>query len=300
MEETTSKHEHSSDPFAAAQLEKLKLEIEQLKNNNGWEKAITSYTPLLSVLIAVGGFLFGIYQFQKQRQIQQTQILIEQQKDRQTRERDQAIRIQNQIRSNVEQILLFTNDKQQTVAKVSFLLSDLKSYLEISAVEDLPVDSEYRKESITASFVKSVIDDCNFDEHRDVNYALTLLTYWEDYERYIRNTRALEYILYMYSEALQHIYYEDPSAIRSVRYLGNYSYTFPRGYGSLSTSRIFHFEDIVMGFKEHFKLLEDEKIKEKSLKNFQSSTCNDALTEALFGIKVDRKSDPGSFAHCPR
>src|SRR2546423_244455 len=189
MAEAHAEDKPLDDPFAAAQLEKLKLEIETLKSRSNWEKWVASFTPLLTILIAVGGFIFGIYQFQRLQQNQHTQIIAEQEKDRLTRETDQSIRIQTQLRSDIEQILQFTNDKQQTVSKVSFLLEDLKGYLEISAdkPQSAPAAEKPRdkKRSITIILVKAVVDDCDFKQHRDVNFTKTLIDNWEDYRDYL-------------------------------------------------------------------------------------------------------------------
>lgn len=49
--------------LSAAQLEKMNLEIESLKKNRG---GLARYLPLLTTLVAVAGFLFGIYQYKAQ------------------------------------------------------------------------------------------------------------------------------------------------------------------------------------------------------------------------------------------
>jgi hypothetical protein len=291
------------DSLAAAQLEKLKLEIEHLKKNNGWEKRIALYTPLLSILIAVGGFLFGIYQFQRVQQVQQNQIIDEQQKDRLAREADQAIRVQNQIRSDVDQILLFPSDKQQTISKVSFLLEDLKSYLELSADKLQTGASKNNKRSVSISLVNSVMNDCNFDQHRDVNYAYTLISNWEDYGQYLKeeDSNSLQYILNMYKQALRNVYDKDPSVIRSVRYIvEDDAFLHPNGYGKLNTAQVNHFHDIINGFDTYLDFLKDEKVKEKYLAYFQGAMCNSTLMEQYFGVKFSPKSAPDEFAHCPK
>src|SRR2546421_5099987 len=54
------------------------------------ENRVLRSIPLITVLVAVGGLLFGIYQFQSEQTAQQRLTIYEQKKD-------QAIRIQNQI-----------------------------------------------------------------------------------------------------------------------------------------------------------------------------------------------------------
>ena len=307
MANTNSPNEHDEDLLAAAQLQKLKLEIEDLKSKGDWERWIAAYTPLFSILLALIGVLFGIYQFQRVQQIQHTQIMAQQEKDRLTRETDQAIRIQNQIRSDIEQILQFANDKQQTVSKVSFLLEDLKSYLEISADKlQTPGSADKVRDktrSVTITLVKAVVDDCDFKNHRDVNFAKALVDHWEDYRGYLykEDRVSLEYILYMYEDAILDMYYKIPSATTSVRFYRNQSrYEYPKGYQDVDASQESHFRDLIEGFDVHMMLLEDDEAKKRHIKQFQAATCNDDLTQDLFSTKITRVSDPQFFAHCSK
>jgi hypothetical protein len=307
MAETDAENKPLDDPLTAAQLEKLKLEIENLRSKSNWERWVVAYTPLFSILITVGGFLFGIYQFQRLQQNQQTQIIAEQEKDRLTRERDQAIRIQNQTRSDIEQILQFTSDKQQTLSKLTFLLEDLKGYLEInedkSQIAASTDKSRDKKRNITITLVKAVVDDCDFKQHRDVNFAKTLIDHWEDYRDYLykEDRVSLEYILYMYEDALLDMYHKIPSVTTGIRFFREESrYEYPKGYKNADASQESHFRDLVEGFDVHMMLLKPEDARERHMKQFQAATCNGELTEDLFGIKISRASDPQFFSHCPR
>src|SRR5581483_8768084 len=47
--------------------EKLALEIQVLSSPSGGARPFDRFLPLLTALVAVGGFLFGIYQFTTQR-----------------------------------------------------------------------------------------------------------------------------------------------------------------------------------------------------------------------------------------
>jgi hypothetical protein len=72
MSETDQIYRDSKDEFAEAQLQKVKLEVQNLKNNVNKRKGIAEYIgpylPLLTALIAVGGFIFGIITFNAQQQ----------------------------------------------------------------------------------------------------------------------------------------------------------------------------------------------------------------------------------------
>lgn len=50
------------------QVKKLEFEIEDLRSNLVWERRFARYTPLLSMVLAVLGFGFGVLQFRLQQQ----------------------------------------------------------------------------------------------------------------------------------------------------------------------------------------------------------------------------------------
>jgi len=49
------------------QLEKLRLEIDGLKNKNVWDNSLGKWIPVITALIAVAGFLWGIYVYNAQQ-----------------------------------------------------------------------------------------------------------------------------------------------------------------------------------------------------------------------------------------
>jgi len=59
IENLKQEHEDYSD----AQFQKLKLEIDSLEQKNRWENRVGKWIPVLTAIIAVGGFLFGVLQF---------------------------------------------------------------------------------------------------------------------------------------------------------------------------------------------------------------------------------------------
>src|SRR6185503_10199667 len=100
--------------YTARQRKKLELEIENLRKRNRWEL----WAQFLPMVIAVVGFLVAIYQFQSQRGD-------EQQKDRKGREIERTARFQNQIRTDIDEVLRSAHDDQRAVARVAFLLDDI-------------------------------------------------------------------------------------------------------------------------------------------------------------------------------
>lgn len=301
MEKVTPDANQVRSLLAAARLEKLNLEIEHLKNNGGRKKSLASYTPLLSVLIAVGGFLFGVYQFQRQQQIQQNQLVNEQQKERVTRDAEQSAKIQNQIRSDTDQILQFPKDQQQTISKVSFLLEDLRGYIMLASQRKTS-SAQQDMRPVSIVLVRSVVNDCNFDQQRDIDYADILAGQWSDFGQYLQeeDTASLEAVLDKYTDALNVIYLRDRAIVRSVEFNEEQDFEFEKGYGKLGSAGTDHFMSVVAGFHTYLGFLKDEKTKAKHLLRLQAAMCNATLTKQIFGVKFSRNNDPeNALTRCP-
>lgn len=286
--------------LADARLHKLTLEIQRLEGKGKPGESLKQWTPLISVLIAVGGFLFGIYQFQSQQKTQQTQTIEEQQKDRRNRAVDQRIRIQSQIRADLEQLLQFPRDRQQTISKAVFLLEDLKSQLRINVDEaqDNADATANNKRMITVSLVETVEDDCNFTEPRDVDFATIVVENWDDYEQYLKEEpEKLEFILGKYIEALEHIYSISPAVVRTAEY-NPATRTYAYQGGSKAAELSGHFQNTISGFRLHLALLPDESKKAPFMKEFQAALCNPALTEQVLGVKFNQRVELGIFRRC--
>src|SRR5438552_941209 len=85
---------------AKVQLQKLNLEIEDLKEERNWEERIARFIPIITAVISIAGFLWGVVLFRNQ-----------QEKDRITREADQISRDMNQYRTSYEQLLQFSSNQ---------------------------------------------------------------------------------------------------------------------------------------------------------------------------------------------
>jgi len=59
--------EHKNENFDQSklqlELEKTRLEVEQLKIKNRWDRGFGKFANVIPIYIAVGAFLFGLYQF---------------------------------------------------------------------------------------------------------------------------------------------------------------------------------------------------------------------------------------------
>jgi hypothetical protein len=58
----------------ACEIEKLRAETESLRSSNRWENRVTRYAPIVTVLIAVASFWFGIYQFTRQQRAENEKL----------------------------------------------------------------------------------------------------------------------------------------------------------------------------------------------------------------------------------
>lgn len=289
--------EKIDEAIARAELQKLRLEIEHLRNKSRWSDRVAPYTNLLSIVVAVSGFLFGIYQFQKQHQALQQQLIFEQEKHRVAVEREQEIKLQDQIRSDVEQLLQFTQDKQITTAKVSFLLSDLKSSIATKFRASQPAGDAAANtmiREVSAMLSTAVINECNFDERRDLQFLITVMAKWKDYEEYLKeNPDQIEWLLDAFSESIEHIYNEEPSVIRTVFWDKSVDvYHYPAGYKKLSASKIDHFQNLIVTFADIFDPVKDKKEMEWLAVKFQAATCNPTLTKELIDVSFPPKSKP--------
>src|SRR5436305_13410370 len=137
----SNKEDHSSDDFLSAQkIEKLNLEIAILRTENKW-KLVAYFIPIIETLLGVAGFFLSDVTFESQRKAQQDQAVKEQRKDRVTREVDQTTRFQNQIRTDIDELFDFTRNERQSVARVSFLLEDMKIVLKSSVNQNQVVSN---------------------------------------------------------------------------------------------------------------------------------------------------------------
>ena len=104
---------------AMAQLQKLNLEIEDLRAERNWEERIARFIPIITAVISIAGFLWGVVLFRNQ-----------QERDRITREADQISRDMNQYRTSYEQLLQFSSNQNMSVARVLSLRQDLDALID--------------------------------------------------------------------------------------------------------------------------------------------------------------------------
>jgi len=280
----------AADPqqsLAAAQLEKLNLEIDALRNKKNWQELLVKVTPLLSVLIAVSGLLFGGYQYYSQ-----------QEKARRNERTEQQLRIQTQIRDNLNHVVSFPGDQKETISTIAFCLEDLKRLKNVLADTGQGQSADDRDFGITPVLTAVISEDCDFNKDRDVLLAFAVPEHWADYEEYLKKHPAsLKTILAKYTDALGELQIKAPSYVSQLTLNDDQSeWIEPKGMSSSHGELLRHLEDLVNGFDDHLKMLEkDSPLRAGYVKAFQVATCNRTLTQTKFGISFDPKSDTKAF-----
>ena len=66
--------QHNDDATKAAELERLRLEIAKLKEQTPWHDYIARFIPLVTAVVAVAGFIWGINQFNTDQESRATQL----------------------------------------------------------------------------------------------------------------------------------------------------------------------------------------------------------------------------------
>ena len=275
-----------SDLLSTAQLEKLRLEVESLRNKNQWQERVAQFIPLITVFLAVAGFIFGIWQFQRQQSSQQEKLVSEQQKDRASQDLDRTLRIQNQIRTDTEQLLRFTNDPTQTLSRVAFLLDDLK-VLAHQPVGDSQEGSQIilnSRETVTSSLIKMIHYDCDFLKNpRDVYFATTVFDHWPDYSKHLgQNLSELDFVLYKYVRALRDLHDKNPKYFEKLVYDSSSDRYIVNSESFGEEHQFQHYGDTVIGFMKHLSILPSSDLMKKHIQDFKTALRNPQLTEQLF------------------
>jgi hypothetical protein len=251
----------SSNALADAQLEKLKLEIENLRTKK-WEDRISKFVPMVTALVAVIGLLITINQFTAQ-----------QRKDREAKVQEQNIKDETQIRSNIDQLLSLTTDKNLTIARVSFLLEDLKALIKRRP------DEQQKITEILSEFIQY---DCNFNNLRDIRFDVAAVKRWEDYRAYLRNhSEVNDYIIDKYIEALGLIHDEDVPYFEAIQYEKGFGYKVEK---YTEPSRFERFIALVDGFSLHLGILNEKSdgAAKQAVQRFQREINNPTITKQLF------------------
>lgn len=273
------------DLLSFKQLEKLNFEIASLQNKIKRIEKFSPLFPLVGSLVTVIAILAGFWQFQRQQKSLQEKTLTEQLYTR-------ANRLQDQLRSDVDKILSFSQDTTQTISIVSFLLDDMNLVIEEGQTipdEQLAQTFKKSKRKVTEALVQQIVNDANFEKRpRDIIFASKIVENWQDYKEYLKegvNLKKLRSILANYVNAMSGFRKSNPSYIEKVKYNEVSSiYGPPPDYDSNLFQTL---EYIRLGFKQHLDLLPGgPEAKKVFLSRFVNALCNQGLAVQTLGEDV--------------
>lgn len=252
--------------LSVAQLEKLNLEIKNLKRHSTWEDRLLKSLPMIATFVAVAGFFFTVWQAQHN-------IVLA----RQEQEKERINKIQNQIRSDKEQLLEFITNNRISSVRAEFLIDDLKSL-----VQQLPKD-ELETQSIT-NLLKRVAWELPFDEDRHINFDVSALKLWPNFRKlWSFNPGAHHgFLARKYYPRMEAIHAQDPLCVESMDY-DEGTFTF-NSAGNNPSCQEGLFPVLTFGFREHLEVLKETNNSEllrREIEEFAKLTHNSPLAKKL-------------------
>ncbi len=161
--------EEISRKKAKAELEKLELEVDELKRGGTWEGRIVRFIPIITAVISIGGFILGVIIFTDQ-----------QAREREAREQDRKSREINDYRTGYEQLLLFSSNEKMTVARVLALKDDIDA-LQADLYQGVDAQ-EKEKARVMGSICNLIARDFDFTQPRQVTFDIAAMQNWREYK----------------------------------------------------------------------------------------------------------------------
>lgn len=266
-ESTDSEREKIDLEIAQSQLRKLKLEIKNLDSGSNWESRITRLIPLVTALISIGGFLWGINVYLKQ-----------QERDRVTKELERTSSDQKQYSAGYEQLLQFSSNQNMTVAQVLFLRQRLYSLIDSiypPNPEGQPSPENLSEKARLQTAIYNLINkDCDFTQTRQVQFEIAALHNWDDYHKTLEGGRNTS-LLSKYLQALRDLKSKNPGYLESLREINYDEDADPQA------PLMEPYRSVIEGFSCHLNLLTPEQ-RTKAIEGFSRATNNPLLTADLF------------------
>jgi hypothetical protein len=187
--------------LAVAQLEKLTLEIENIRQSRKLGTRLAVYIPVITTFIAVAGLVISVVQVQRAH----TKDIEEREKTRIEESKNRINRIQSQMRTDKEQLLDFLTNEKISINRVSFLLKDLNTL-----IEQLPEPGNERTD--VAVLLDRIVEELRFDDPRLVSFDRVALT-WPEYSKYHLQDRNYDILVDKYYPMLRSIVQKDGRCI---------------------------------------------------------------------------------------
>lgn len=203
----------SSDNPTKAELErqKLALEIEKLRQQNRLLERVATYGPLLTTMVAIAGLFLSFLSFQSARETES-----------ETRALDRGNRIQQQIRSDKEQILKFPSSQEFFPSAVGFLIDDLNTLIVQLGSSTSKADVQQAKQAHvdTTNLLIDMAWNLRYDQARHFSFDYYALSRWSAY-RDSWKTHAGEHLYFLankYHFELAKLRSEKPACIEKINY----------------------------------------------------------------------------------
>ena len=157
-------------------------------------------------------------------------------------------------------------------------------------------------------FGKMILFDMRYNEERNLDFLNTIFTNWDDFRPYlIQNNPGespegrVQIILIRLLDGLNELHKKFPAYLRGIQLdRPGGSFTEPHLPERLKPNRdqFRLFEKLMNSFPDYLALISDANAKQKSIEQFQSTICNQSLTQTQFGLSFDPKKDPEAFKDC--
>lgn len=249
------------------EIEKLKLEIENLQKKNRWDSVIPIIPPIVSVVtvaLSIAGLFFGFWQFKRLQE-----RTIDEQKHQRTE------RLEKQMRSDVDELSRFAQEKNQTLSRLSFLLDDLNIIRPSTPTNDLSpqIFNSYER-TLTKALVSQIVDGVDLkSSQKDATFATAIPKNWTDYRNYLQQYEqqpTLNKILNNYTVALQYLRNKNPEYFDKFGY-GPTNYFEPANFKQAEGQDLAqHCIQLLDGFKAHLDLMVDPRSQEAKTKNIRA------------------------------
>ena len=261
--------------IAAANLAKLKLEIQDLQPKTEWSQRISRLIPIITATISIAGFLWGVQTFSQQ-----------QERDRQTREADQISRDKALYRSSYEQLLQFSSNQNMTVTQMFFLQKELNRLIDsIYPPNKQPLENQEEKRKLANSFFDLIQKDCDFTQARQVQFDMAALRESIGYQEASKESQS-SLVIRKYLQALtdledknSKLHARNSNSSKRIRKLG--SDEFQESNALLGEP----YRSLIAGFSCHLSRLTPPE-QATAINTFANITGDKILTAQLFGSET--------------
>ena len=249
----------SATTLKALQITQLEDQIAQLEQQTNIWAEFRSYIPLLSVIAALGVGAFGAYKYFSDQ------------------DRDYALRVDQEISSNLNQLLDFTKEDGSQNARIA---SALDSLLWLITQAREPVRQVGR---ITAAIVTAIKEDIDLENSREARFPALCLEHWPDYTESFKNDGELQRLLpYKYNEALAKLAEKEPDYFAVVEFGKGRTFFAPEDvHSKIKEPDYQFFVALVDGLWQHLGYIANQEIRTEAVADFQNALHNPHLSGQL-------------------